>query len=187
MYNAPSYPHTITDGHGEEMTFLRRYEDAERGTVLQIESTTYPDQGPPMHSHIQQHERITVTKGRAGLEAGDGTVTYAEAGDTVHFAPGEAHRFWNAGDEPLEMTGEIWPAGNFEWFITQMFESTRSTGKGRPRPFDAAFLTHRYRSEFETLVVPAPVRKVVFPAIVAVGSAFGLSRRFADAPAPLAS
>lgn len=180
----PQYPHTISDGSGEEMTFVGRYED-DRGTVLQISSVNEPDSGPPLHSHVQQYEQMTVESGRAGFVDADGNVTYAEAGESRTFEPGEVHRFFNAGSEPLKMSGEVWPAGNFEWFITQMFESTRSTGKGRPRPFDAAYLSHRYRTEFDTKAVPAPVRKVVFPAIVAVGSAIGLDRRFADAPAPL--
>ena len=68
---------------------------------------------------------------------------------------------------------------------------TGSLGRGRgdaPHPpglFDAAYLSHRYRSEFEIMEAPAPVRRFVFPVIVAVGRLLGRHRRFAEAPEPL--
>lgn len=187
MNRTQSYPRTIDSGTGEVLTFVGQVEDPERGTVLQLVSHVEPGAGPPMHTHLQQSEQLNVKRGRIAYKIAGGTTQFAEEGETVTFAPGEAHRFWNASDEVLELDGAVWPAGNFEWYITQMFESISSTGKGRPRPFDGAYLSHRYRSEFETVEIPAPVRKAVFPAIVAIGSALGLSRRFADAPAPLAS
>ena len=57
-------------------------------------------------------------------------------------------------------------------------------GGKRPGIFDAAYLSHRYRSEFEILEAPAPVRRFVFPVIAAVGTLLGWHRRFAGAPAP---
>ena len=182
-----TYPRTIEDGNGEQLTFVRQYDDAERGTVLEISGVTGPGAGPPMHVHNQQYEKITVTSGRMGVELAGGEKLVAEAGESVEFAPGEPHRFWNDGEEPLVSTGEVWPAGNFEWYITQVFASMAEAGNGRPKPFDGAFLSHKYRSEFETLQIPAPVRKVVFPAIVAVGGALGKARKFEGAPAPVRS
>jgi hypothetical protein len=55
----------------------------------------------------------------------------------------------------------------------------------RSAPRDAAYLSRRYRTEFEILAAPAPVRRLVFPAIVAVGTLLGLHRWFADAPEPM--
>jgi len=43
----------------------------------------------------------------------------------------------------------------------------------------------RYRSEFELLAIPVPVRRLVFPVVAAVGSRLGLARRFAGAPEPV--
>ena len=123
MTTNDSYPRTIEDGNGEQLTFVRKYEDPERGAVLEISGVTGPGAGPPMHVHNQQFEKITVTNGRMGVELASGEKSIAEAGETVTFAPGEAHRFWNDGDQPLESTGEVWPAGNFEWYITQVFAS----------------------------------------------------------------
>ena len=47
------------------------------------------------------------------------------------------------------------------------------------------YLTSRYRSEFGMADIPAPVQRVVFPVMVAVGRVFGLHRRFAGAPEPV--
>lgn len=71
--------------------------------------------------------------------------------------------------------------------LTEIFASNKRHGGKRPGNFDAAYLSRRYRSEFEILEVPAPVRRLVFPVIVAVGKLFGLHRRFAGAPEPVRS
>jgi hypothetical protein len=44
---------------------------------------------------------------------------------------------------------------------------------------------HRCRSEFAVLEAPAPVRRLVFPALIAIGSLLGFHRRFAGAPGPV--
>ena len=66
-----------------------------------------------------------------------------------------------------------------------MFDSRRRNGGERPGTLDAAYLSQRYRSEFAILEVPAPVRRFVFPVIVAVGTLLGRYRRFAGAPEPV--
>ena len=80
--------------------------------------------------------------------------------------------------------GIIRPPDNAEYFLGEIFASMKPNGGKRPGIFDAAYLSHRYRSEFEMLEAPAPVRRLVFPVIAAVGTLFGLHRRFAGAPEP---
>jgi len=103
----------------------------------------------------------------------------------VTFAPGVAHRFWNAGEDELVGSGYIRPPDNIEYFLTEIYASMRRSGGERPGFFDAAHLSQRYRSEFEMVAVPAPVRWLVFPVLAAAGRLLGLHRRFADAPAPV--
>ena len=55
-------------------------------------------------------------------------------------------------------------------------------GHERPDPFDAAFLMLRYRSEFAMTEIPAAVVRFVLPIQVAVGTALGRYRKYADAP-----
>lgn len=178
-----SYPHTIDNGAGERLTFLRRVQGG-TGDRLEVENAVKPGTGPPMHIHRHQTEALTVQQGRIGYQRPGGAEQYAVPGETVAFRAGEAHRFWNAGQDELRCTGHIEPADNVEYVLTELYASTQRNG-GRPDPFDAAFLMWRYRSEFTLVAVPAAVRRFVFPAQVAVGRLLGKYRKYADAPEPV--
>src|SRR5688500_1574336 len=125
-----------------------------------------------MHIHHFQEEALTVRQGRIGYQRPGEPAQFAGAGETVTFKAGEAHRFWNAGDDDLECTGYVEPADNLEYFLTQMYESMKRRGSG-PDPFEAAFLMRRYRAEFAMLEIPAVVQRFVFPLQVAVGTLLG--------------
>jgi quercetin dioxygenase-like cupin family protein len=178
------YPHTIDNGAGERLTFLGIRSD-ERGEYLELRNSVSPGSGPPMHAHYLQEEALTVESGTMGWQRAGEEEQIARSGDSVTFAPGEVHRFWNAGDDELIGTGYVRPPDNLEYFLTHIYASTKAKGGKRPRLFDAAYLSSRYRSEFGMAEIPAPVQRVVFPLVVAVGRLFGLHRRFADAPEPV--
>ena len=61
------YPHTIENGHGERLTFVRRVHDSE-GDYVEVENCVLPDSGPPMHVHYRQSESLTVVQGRIGVQ-----------------------------------------------------------------------------------------------------------------------
>ena len=138
-----------------------------------------------MHVHDLQEESLTVERGTLGYQRKGHPEQHAGPGETVSFPPGDAHRFWSAGDDELVCTGIIRPPDNVEYFLGEIFASMKRYGGKRPGIFDAAYLSHRYRSEFEILEAPTPVRRLVFPAIVAIGKLLGLHRRFAGAPEPV--
>jgi quercetin dioxygenase-like cupin family protein len=175
-----TYPHTIDNGAGERITFTGRV-----GDRLEIENVVAPGSGPPMHVHHRQKEALTVQQGRIGYQLAGGDPQFAEAGETVVFKPGEVHKFWNAGEEELRCSGYAQPPDNLEWFLTQLYDSIRRSGGHRPNPFDAAFLVRRYRSEFGIAEIPAPVQRLVFPVVVAVGRLLGKYKRYAGAPEPV--
>ena len=177
------YPHTIENGDGELLTFLGVRDDADGRRVLEIENEVQPGSGPPMHVHYLQEESLTVREGRMGYRLVGGPDRFAEPGDTVTFAPGQMHRFWNAGNEVLLCSGWASPPDNLEYYLTEVFASMRRGG-GRPNPFDAAYLLGHYRTEFGG-GIPAPLRVVVFPILRAVGRLLGRDRRYADAPPPI--
>ena len=179
-----TYPHTIENGGGERLTFVARRRD-ERGEYLEGDNSVAPGAGPPMHVHHLQEESITVERGTLGYQRKGQPEQIAGPGETVTFPPGDAHRFWNAGDEELFCTGTIRPPDNVEYFLGEIFASMQRHGGKRPGVFDAAYLSHRYRSEFEILEAPAPVRRFVFPVIAAAGRLLGMHRRFAGAPEPV--
>jgi quercetin dioxygenase-like cupin family protein len=179
-----TYPHTIENGAGERLTFMRRVQGS-HGDRLEVENLVKPGSGPPMHVHHHQEEALTIQQGRVGYQRLGEPPQFAEFGETVVFKPGEAHRFWNAGEEDLRCTGYIQPADNLEYFLTALYESQRENGGRRPDPFEAAFLATRFRSEFGMAVIPAGVRRLVFPVLVIVGRLLGKYRKYADAPEPV--
>ncbi len=177
-------PRTIENGAGEQLTFGAIRVD-ERGEHLEAHNRIAPGGGPPMHVHHRQEERLTVVQGTMRWQLRGGPERTAGPGETVTFAPGDDHRFWNAGEDELVCTGRVSPPDNLEWFLTQVFASTAANGGRRPRFFDGAYLSHRYRSEFALTDIPAPVRRFVFPLVAAAGRLLGLHRRFPDAPEPV--
>ncbi len=178
------YPHTIDNGGGERLTFVGIAED-DRGAYLEIRNAVAPGAGPPMHVHRLQEEGLTVERGTMGYETLDEEERRAGPGETATFAPGVAHRFWNAGEDELVCTGYARPPDNLEYYLTEMYASMRRHGGKRPGLFDAAYLSRRYGNEFGTMVPPPPVQRLLFPVILAVGRLLGRHRRFSDAPEPV--
>jgi hypothetical protein len=123
-------------------------------------------------------------QGRIGYQKLGEEPKYAEAGQSVVFPAGTAHKFWNDGDVDLKCDAYICPPDNVEYFLSQMFDAQKRGKNGRPDMFDAAWLARRYRTEYRMLEIPAWVQAVVFPVIVFVGTVLGKFRKFADAPAP---
>ncbi|MDQ4025833.1 MAG: cupin domain-containing protein [Actinomycetota bacterium] len=179
-----THPHTIDNGAGERLTFVAIRRD-DRGEYIECRNSVAPGAGPPMHVHHLQEEGLTVERGTIGHQSEGGPERTAGPGETVTFARGEAHRFWNAGDEELVCTGYVRPPDNFEYYLTEIYASMRRKGGDRPGLFDGAYLGHRYRREFEMTEIPAAVRRLVFPVVAAVGRLLGRHRRFADAPDPV--
>jgi uncharacterized cupin superfamily protein len=178
-----SYPHTIENGAGEQLTFARRVAGG-NGVRVEGYNVVSPGAGPPMHLHHLQDEQFTVRQGRLGYRRLGEAERFAGPGESVLFRAGEAHRFWNAGQDELRCDAYVEPADNIEYFLTEMFASARRNG-GRPSLFDIAFLSTRYRSEYEMLEVPAAVQRILFPLVVTIGRLLGKYGRYADAPEPV--
>ena len=179
-----NYPIVIESGTGEQLTFLRRYVENDVEYMEAINMVN-PGSGPPMHVHHLQDESLTVIEGLLAGQIQGGEVKYYHPGETVFFARGIAHKFWNAGDIMLKCKGFITPVYNFEYFLTEIYRSTKEGGKGRPQTFDAAFLLNRYKSEFDMLDIPWVVKKIIFPITRFTGRLKGLHKKYANAPQPV--
>jgi quercetin dioxygenase-like cupin family protein len=179
-----NYPYTIENGAGEWLTFSRRTErsGAER---VEGEARVAPGAGPPMHVHYLQDEAFTVLEGHLGYQIAGRPPAFAAPGETILFPAGQPHRFWNAGEDELRCSAYIEPAGNAEYFLSELFASQRRRGGQRPGIFDVAFLTRRYRSEYGFVAIPPIVQRLLFPLIVAIGSVLGRFDRYSDAPEPM--
>jgi quercetin dioxygenase-like cupin family protein len=181
-----TYPHTIDNGAGgERLTFVRRVPGARGGERLEAENVVEPGAGPIMHVHHYQEEALTVLEGRIGYRRPGEPERFAGPGETVTFRAGEAHRFWNAGEDVLRCQGYIEPADNIEYFLGAIFESQKRGGGSRPNILDAAFLARLYCSEYAIAAIPAPVQRFAFPVLVAIGRLLGRYEKYADAPEPI--
>jgi quercetin dioxygenase-like cupin family protein len=178
-----SLPHTIYNISGEKLSFLRIV-IKDGVEYLEVENEVQTNAGPPMHVHHRQDECITVVSGKIGYQELGGEKKYAGPGETVLFKAGVAHKFWNAGDEPLIGKGYITPADNSVYFLSQIYKSSNENG-GTPALYDSAFLLNRYKSEFAMLEIPGFVQKVLFPVALFFGNLLGKNRKFADAPMPV--
>jgi quercetin dioxygenase-like cupin family protein len=183
-YPNPTYPHTITSGNGEKLTYVRFVEDGQGG-YLEVENEVGPKSGPPMHVHWKQDEALTVKEGRIGTQIMGEEPKFYGPGDTIIFKRGQYHRFWNDGETTLKCTGWVKPALNFEYFLTNIYESTARNGGHKPDDYDAAFLLTRYKTEFDMAVIPKFVKKVIFPVTLFFGKLKGKHKRYANAPAPI--
>lgn len=179
------YPIQIDNGHGERLMF-ERLVPMPNGDRLEVRNEVEPGAGPPMHVHFKQEEGLTVVAGRVGYQLKGEAPRYAGVGESVVFAPGVAHRFWAAGDERLCCMGYIQPADNSVYFLSEVFRSTRANG-GQPNAFTAAYLLHKYRSEFAILAIPGFVTSVVFPVLRLIGGLTGRFKEFEGGPTPLRS
>jgi quercetin dioxygenase-like cupin family protein len=155
------------------------------GERLEGDTRVAPGAGPPMHVHHHQEEAFTVKAGRIGYQVQGGPEQFAEAGETVVFKAGVAHRFWNAGTTELWCAASVDPADNVEYLLTELFAAMQRNGGTKPSLFDAAFLVWRYRSEYAMSTIPMPVQMVLFPILVAVGTLLGKYGKYRDAPEPV--
>ena len=175
-------PHSIENITGEKLTFLRiTVKDGVE--YLETESEVQPNAGPPMHVHRKQDESLTVLSGRIGYQELKGEKKFAGPGETVLFKAGVPHKFWNAGNEPLRVSGYVSPANNVIYFLSQIYRSMNENG-GRPGMYDTAYLLNRYKSEFKMLEIPKLVQKLAFPVVLTLGNLRGKKKKFVDAPEP---
>lgn len=179
-----TYPHTIENGGGEELTFVKLIENASGG-ILEVENKIQPDAGPPMHIHWLQDESITVVEGRIGVHVAGQEPTFHGPGETVTFNKGIAHRFWNPGPEVLICKGWVSPANNLVYFLTEIYRSAKANDGHRPSSFDGAYLQMKYSSEFDMVEIPSFVKKVIFPIVLMLGKLTGRYRKFDHAPEPV--
>jgi quercetin dioxygenase-like cupin family protein len=176
-------PYTIENVTGEKLTFLRIIMK-DGVEYLETESEVQPNAGPPMHVHYKQDESLTVLSGKIGFQEPGGEKKYAVTGETALFKAGAPHKFWNAGNEVLHLSGYASPANNLIYFLSRIYKSMNENG-GRPGTYDVAYLLGRYKTEFAMLEIPAFVQKIIFPVTLFVGGLRGKNKKFIDAPEPL--
>ena len=176
-----TYPHTVDNGSGEEITFLK-FINNDKGGKLEVQNKVQPGAGPPMHVHFLQDESLTVVSGKIGAQIAGQPPFFCGPGETVTFKRGEVHRFWNAGEDILICKGWADPAYNLEYFLTEIYKSVKSNGGHRPSAFDSAYLLWKYKTEFDMTEIPPFAKAVIFPIIRFLGILAGKHKKFQGAP-----
>jgi len=140
---------------GERISFLATAADTD-GEAVVIETVVQPDGCvAAAHVHPSQSERFAVKSGTLGLKAGRKKQALGP-GQFVTVEPGTAHRFWNAGDEPVTFVCEIRPALQFESLLETMFALAaegKTNRKGMPNQLRLAVIANAH---FDTVRLPFP-------------------------------
>ena len=156
---------------GERITFLATSADTD-GEAVVIETVVQPDGFvAAAHVHPSQSERFAVAEGTLALRV-DGKEMTLEAGDVAIVEPGQAHKFWNAGDEPVRFVCEVRPALQFESLLETMFELAadgKTNRKGMPNPLRLAVIA---KAHFDTVRLPFPPASMQSVGL-AIGSPLG--------------
>ena len=124
----------LENRHTGEILRMRRVHDAQGQIVLTLDGSLPPRaSGPPLHVHFHEHEEGIVRAGTLGAQVGTEKFI-VPAGGTAVLPAGLPHRWWNAGDDLLEFSGQVVPAGT--WIATSK----------RCLPFSTPALTAGHRS-----------------------------------------
>ena len=172
---------------GESMTFLTTSRQTDGEYVL-IELSADPDAFvAAAHVHPAQTEAFEVIEGTLGAEV-DGKEYTANAGDVLVVEPGQAHKWWNAGDSRLVFRCEIRPALQFESLIETMFSLAadgKTNKRGLPNPFRLAVVA---RAHLDTVVLPFPpvwMQKLGLAVGAPLGTLLGYGPTYIPAPSTI--
>lgn len=166
-----------------ELLVITRSGKESNGKITEFEGMDEPGIGPPMHIHFLQEERIKLLKGKMRAKTPEKEFDL-EIGKEYVFEPGKPHQFWNIGTEQNHYSGYLSPSCNWEYIIENVYRSANEANDVKPSPFDAAFLLTKYKSEIDLLVIPTPVKRIVFPILYVIGKLTGKYQKYKDAPVP---
>ena len=123
---------------GDKLKFLVTADDS-KGETLKVHLwNKVGAQGPPEHYHPKQTETFVVISGTAGIKC-NGKEHTLTAGQTLTVPMNAPHKFWNAGNNELEMTAELKPALRTEFFLETMY-SLAKKGKVNKNAIPKNFL-----------------------------------------------
>ena len=181
-----SYPYTIDNGHGEQLTFTGVTHGPD-GDRAEVDGVAQPGAGPPMHVHYLQEEAARVVTGRLGYQVLGEDAKFAGPGELVVWPAGTPHKWWNAGDDRTAHDWVVQAARQHRVLPRRAFRVDEGERRRPPSAVRCRFLMTRYRSEFAMLELPAFVRRVVIPVLYVVGRMLGKYEKYSDAPEPIAS
>jgi hypothetical protein len=166
----------LENRHTGEILCMQRMREADGQVVLTIEGSLPPHMdGPPLHQHFQEREEGMVKAGMLGALVGDKELIVPAGGSAV-FPAGVAHKWWNAGEGLLELSGRVIPAVDLDRYLQAVFAILNASSTGRPSVFYIAHALWRHRHTQASLVPPRFVQRILFPVVLLIGRILGKYR-----------
>ena len=167
---------TLENRHTGEILRMRRVRGVDDQGVLILEGSLPPRMsGPPVHVHVDSRETMIVKAGSLGVRIGREKFELS-VGKTAVVPPGIFHTWWNAGDQPLEVSGRTIPAGDLDRFIQAIFGVVNASSSGRPSIFYLAHVLWRHRRTQTIALPPKAIQRVLFPFVLLLGNVLGKYR-----------
>jgi len=149
---------------GQTIRFLETGEETD-GEYARVAITIEADatkRNAVTHVHPHQTETIAVQSGVLGVEQ-NGNRGTLYPGEDVTFEPGDAHAFWNAGDEELAIETELRPAMQAELFIRFTYglsQVGRVSPSGIPlNPLRLGLLMDEFEGHVYIAGLPIPIQQ----------------------------
>jgi mannose-6-phosphate isomerase-like protein (cupin superfamily) len=141
-----------------------------------VEQGGFVPGGEHVHDHCAEH--LDVRAGRIAFVL-DGEERTLAAGERVTVQPGTWHRWWNAGQDEVQIRARVEPALRFEEAILVIWglcADGRTNPEGRPSPLLGALVATRYRREIRYRQPPDAVQRLLFPPLAALARLRGLEQ-----------
>lgn len=166
----------LENRHTGAILCMQRMREADGQVVLTIEGSLPPHMdGPPLHQHFQEREEGMVKAGMLGARVGDKELIVPAGGSAV-FPAGVSHKWWNAGEDLLELSGRVIPAVDLDRYLQAVFAILNASSTGRPSVFYIAHALWRHRQTQASLVPPRFVQRILFPVVLLIGRILGKYR-----------
>ena len=166
----------LENRHTGEILRMRRVRDAQGQTTLTIDgSLPSGKSGPPPHLHLHEREEGNVKAGTLGVRVGN-KASIIPAGGTAVFPSGVVHSWWNAGDDLLEIRGQVVPVVDLDRYLQAVFAAVNASASGRPPIFYMAHVLWRHRHTQATALPPRAVQRILFPVVLVIGRVLGKYR-----------
>jgi quercetin dioxygenase-like cupin family protein len=156
-----------------ERVLVRVGGEETHGRYLSADAWVGPRSVAHEHAHPTARERFTVLNGWVRVRV-DGQERDVRAGETVEFAPGVAHDFWNPGPREAHVLVELWEPGRFEEMMVALFDLAqqgRVTDRGVPTLLQSALLAREYD---DVVVFGGALQRMLFAALAPVARLRGL-------------
>jgi quercetin dioxygenase-like cupin family protein len=145
-------------------------------TDFAVEAGGFVPGGEHVHDVCAEHLEVKVGRITFLLDGEERTLA---AGEEVTVVPGTWHRWWNAGQDEVQMRVRIEPALRFEEAILVAWglcTEGHTNAEGRPSPLLGALLATRYRREIRYRKPPDAVQRLLFPPLAGLARRRGLER-----------